>query len=173
MMILREIKNISNCKIIIVSIIFSLNFLIYCIINFLDDNINSIKGIIGESSDDDFSNLEKYDTNILLPIQTNIEKFIEITIDEQKFLNGIIRKTKPKKIVEIGVSYGGTSVLILNAIKDIHRAKLYSIDLNKLCYRNRSVETGYIVKKFFHYLINKWELFTGGLTSEFIEKNRQ
>lgn len=165
MKILKEIKDISNCKIIIISIIFSLYFFIYCTIYILE-----IKGIIGEISHDDFSNLEKYDSNILLTIQTNIEKYIEITIDEQKFLNGIIRKTKPKKIVEIGVSYGGTSVLILNAIKDIHGAKLYSIDLNKLCYRNRSVETGYIVKEFFNYLTNKWELFTGGLTSEFIEK---
>ena len=46
--------------------------------------------------------------------------------NQREFINGIIRKFKPKKIVEIGVYYGGSSAVILNAIKDIEGAHLYS-----------------------------------------------
>ena len=86
------------------------------------------------------------------------------------FLNGLIRKIKPKKIVEIGVAYGGTAALILNAINDINDARLFSIDINKNCYRMISKETGFIVKERFPKFLKKWKIYTGGLTSEFIEK---
>ena len=48
----------------------------------------------------------------------------------------MVRKFKPKKLVEIGVSGGGTAALMLNAIKDIPDAKLYSIDRAKGWNRN-------------------------------------
>ena len=59
----------------------------------------------------------------------------EMSEIDQKFLNGVIRKYKPKKILEIGVSKGGSSAIILNAIQDIEGAKLYSVDVNERCYR--------------------------------------
>ena len=31
---------------------------------------------------------------------------------EREFINGIIRKFKPKKILEVGVYHGGSSVII-------------------------------------------------------------
>lgn len=34
--------------------------------------------------------------------------------NEPYFLNGIIRKFKPRKFLEVGVASGGSSVLILN-----------------------------------------------------------
>ena len=54
-----------------------------------------------------------------------------MSIDELYFINGLIRKYKPKKIIEIGVCTGATSATILNAIKDIEESKLYSVDLEK------------------------------------------
>ena len=41
--------------------------------------------------------------------------------NQREFLNGIVRKFKPKKILEIGVAEGGSSIVILNAIKTIIR----------------------------------------------------
>ena len=92
-----------------------------------------------------------------------------MTIEEQKFLHGLIRTIKPKKIVEIGVARGGSSVLILNAIKDIKDAKLYSIDKSIYCYLQRNKKSGYFVQEKFPELMKKWTLYTGGITSEFIE----
>ena len=81
----------------------------------------------------------------------------------------MIRTIKPKKIVEIGVARGGSSVIILNAIKDIKGAKLYSIDKSIYCYLNKKKKTGYLVQEKFPELMNKWTLYTGRITSEFIE----
>ena len=76
---------------------------------------------------------------------------------QQEFLNGAIRKFKPKKILEIGVSNGGSSIIILNAIIDIDNSHLYSIDLSK------SNKIGSCVKKYFPNLLNKWSLFKGNV----------
>ena len=108
------------------------------------------------------------DVNILLPIQDKLKDYIEIKPDEQKFLNGIVRKYKPKKLVEIGVSQGGTAALMLNAIKDLKNSKLYSIDRNENHYIHHERKSGWIVKEKFPELSNKWKLYYGN-TAEYIE----
>ena len=77
------------------------------------------------------------------------------------FINGIIRKYKPKKCLEVGVARGGSSVLILNAINDIENSFLISLDLNTKLYVNKKYDTGYIVNTYFPELTKKWKLFTG------------
>lgn len=116
-----------------------------------------------------FNNIEEVDLDILKLIENEIKYKAQLTPEEQKFLHGLIRTIKPKKIVEIGVSRGGSSALILNAIKDIKGAKLFSIDTTIYCYREKDKKTGYLVQEKFPELINKWTLYTGGITSEFIE----
>ena len=115
--------NISDLKYIFIIIIFivSITDFIIIYINKRDIYVETNKNI---NINNEFLNIEGYNSEILLPIQNTLKGYIEITHDEQKFLNGIIRKIKPKKIVEIGVAYGGTAVIILNAIKDIEDAKL-------------------------------------------------
>jgi predicted O-methyltransferase YrrM len=51
--------------------------------------------------------------------------------NEYYFVNGLIRLFRPKKLLEIGVCSGGMSAAILNSIKDIKGAMLYSCDLEK------------------------------------------
>ena len=114
--------------------------------------------------------LETFDLNVLESIQNKLIGMSELIPNEQKFFNGVLRKYKPKKVVEIGVSKGGTSALILNAIKDIEGAKLYSIDKATICYRNQKKNSGYFVEEYFPEFKNNWELNIGGITSEFIEK---
>ena len=83
---------------------------------------------------------------------------------EREFINGIIRKFKPKKILEVGVYHGGSSIVILNAINDIRNSKLFSIDL----YSDKFV--GDCVNKYFPYYERNWKLFKGNIATEFIEK---
>ena len=93
----------------------------------------------------------------------------EMSYKERCFLNGIIRQSKPKKILELGVSAGGSSALILNAIKDFD-ARLYSVDYSPKWYRDENKPTGYIVDECFSHLKDKWQFFSGGTAARFMEQ---
>ena len=81
-----------------------------------------------------------------------------------------IRKNKPKNCLEVGVANGGSSILILNAIKDIENSFLVSLDLNNEVYNNINKKTGYRVKQFFPELTDKWRLYTGEQPHIFLDK---
>ena len=91
-------------------------------------------------------------------------------IIERTFLNGLICFFKPKKILEIGVSKGGSSAIILNAIQNIEDAFLYSMDLNKMHYYLKNKKTGFIIEEKYPNLKKKWKLYTGDLPCKFIEE---
>ena len=93
----------------------------------------------------------------------------ELKGNEPYFINGIIRKIKPKKCLEIGVSSGGSSILILNAIKDIKNSFLISLDIRKKYYKNENLDVGYKTKDF-PELLNKWKLYSGEQPHKFLEK---
>ena len=91
--------------------------------------------------------------------------------NEPYFINGIIRKFKPKKCLEIGVDKGGSAIIILNALKDINDSFLVSLDL--ISYNsNGNYYIGENVKKYFPELTNnnKWQLYTGEQPHIFLDK---
>ena len=94
----------------------------------------------------------------------NDTKCSEMWGNQKEFLNGIIRKLKPKKILEIGVRHGGSSIIILNAIQDVKESKLYSIDLSS------ENDIGECLKNNFSYLMEKWTLFKGNIATEYMEQ---
>ena len=94
----------------------------------------------------------------------------QLVNNEPYFINGIIRKYKPKRCLEIGVAAGGSSIIILNAIKDIKNFFLISLDLNTLLYGNEKFRTGYSVFKYFPELTKKWKLYTGEQSHKFLDK---
>ena len=115
----------------------------------------------------DYSN---YDKNIIT--EEMIQKASwNLTNEEAFIINGIIRKHKPKKCLEIGVGKGGTSLLILNAIKDIKNSLLVSIDLHHHVKEEPSKFVGYKVQKFFPDILNgNWKLFLGDMPFNFLRK---
>ena len=123
-------------------------------------------------------NLNKIDTNFEYHKYQQFfitQKIVEksgwlLTLDDAYFINGLIRKFKPKKCLEVGVARGGSSIIILNAIKDISNSFLVSIDLNTKLFIDKTKETGYAVKQFFPELTNKWRLFTGDQPHKFLDK---
>jgi len=129
----------------------------------------------------DFESIEYFDEDILADVEkylfgkiegTNYDKS-EMTHKERAFLNGIIRKTKPKTIVEIGLSAGGSTCVILNAIRDMENAKLYSFDYNTIWYRDNGKDngrkTGFLVKQIVPDLASKWMLCTGGVPCKYLD----
>lgn len=115
-------------------------------------------------------NFENYETDVLNKIKDKISETSEMAFVEQAFLNGLIRKYKPKKILELGVSAGGSSAIILNACKDMPDSKLYSIDKLNYYYRNPEKSAGYIVEEKFPELMDKWKLYKGDIPCSFIDE---
>lgn len=95
--------------------------------------------------------------------------FSEMTPSEQEFLTDIVRQYKPKKLLELGIASGSSSVLLLNAIKDIPDSHLTSIDYSTPYYRDKTKNSGFVVDEY-PDLKQKWTLYTGGMASEFMEK---
>ena len=112
---------------------------------------------------------EDYEQEYLNKIKNKLSNALLEKID-MRFINGMIRKYKPKKILEVGVASGGSSAIILNAIQNIENSHLYSIDKLINAFKKKNKETGWIVKEKFRNLLNKWTLYTGGITANFIEK---
>ena len=88
--------------------------------------------------------------------------------EEARFINGLIRKNKPKNCLKIGVANGGSSIVILNAIKDIQNSALVSLDLNKELFRDPTKLTGYRVYQYFPELTKNWKLYTGNQPHKFL-----
>ena len=114
--------------------------------------------------------LENYQNNYLESLGSGLDEFSEMTCSERAFLSGAIRKFKPKKILELGVAAGASSAIILNAIKDLEDAALYSIDYSAEYYRKKEKNSGYIVKEKYPELANKWKLYTGGPACNFLDE---
>ncbi len=111
-----------------------------------------------------------YDYACLAPIIDKISDVSMMADYERAFLNSLIRQYKPKKLLELGVAKGGSSVVMLNAIKDIEDAKLYSIDYLDYLYCDNSKKVGYAVKERVPELVNRWELKTNGLPCDFMDE---
>ena len=112
---------------------------------------------------------ENYEKNIITEEMIQTASW-NITNQEAFLINGIIRKHKPKKCLEIGVGKGSISLLILNAIKDIKNSLLVSIDLHRHVQDDGSKHVGYKVEKYFSEKVKNWKLLTGDMPFRFLEK---
>lgn len=159
-------------KLFIIILLIIINYLLFINNLFKNESLNNNflnKKKVGKF---EIGNLqpENYERDILNQIKNRLKGHILIPINELYFINGLIRKYKPIKLLEIGVCSGGVSATILNAIKDIDEAKLYSCDLEKKHYMYNNFQVGYVAKDNFPELMNKWKLYTGNTTAAFIEE---
>ena len=148
---------------------------------FLSDEFNRVK-VAAENKETYFTDVEFFDEHILVKLENDLSGKIEgancnkceMSYKERAFINGIIRKTKPKTIVELGVSAGGSACLILNAIRDMEGTKFYSFDYNTTWYKEigqkNSRKTGFLVEEIVPELMHKWELYAGGVPCKYLEE---
>lgn len=86
----------------------------------------------------------------------------EMNDNQRRFINGLIQFYQPEKILELGVSAGGGTVTLLNAMQEIDDAELYSIDNAIQVYRKPEMEVGYYaIEKYSDLLDKKWHLLRG------------
>ena len=74
---------------------------------------------------------ENFEREYFKRIAETVKPYSEMEENEKFFLSGLIHLFKPAKILELGVSSDGGSAIILNAIRDIDGAKLFSFDACK------------------------------------------
>ena len=131
----------------------------------ISNNINKNK--IGKNIDSSFK-YHLYERKMISEKMIKYSGWI-LKKNEPYFINGIIRKFKPKKCLEIGVARGGSSIIILNALKDISDSFLVSLDLNN---KHPGYYVGENAKKYFPELTRnkKWQLYTGEQPHKFLDK---
>ncbi len=95
----------------------------------------------------------------------------EMTEFENAFLCGLLKEKRPKKILEVGVSAGGTSVVIMQCINSLELdCEMYSVDLSEYYYRNPRKKCGFLVDEIGIKMKGKRELIAGHVIAECIEQ---
>jgi predicted O-methyltransferase YrrM len=102
------------------------------------------------------------------------EFICEMTTLDHEILCGMLRKCKPKKILEIGVAEGGTTAVVVNALSMLGiRCEMWSVDLNENLYNDSTRCSGYIYENMKYKLdmsnVKHYFLF-GGTIADYIEK---
>lgn len=109
------------------------------------------------------------ENKVLERLDKSYRELSEMSPDQAAFLNALILRKRPIKLLELGVSAGGSSIIMLNSIKEFPEAKLYSIDLADNWYKDTTKRTGFFVDNY-PSLKTKWQLFTGRLALNFMDK---
>ena len=168
----EEKKYKNNSKLFHIIYIFIFTIIALLIILFITiykskTKTNTIKKNCDKRKYDVNFNYEEYVSEIITN-KIQRDSGMQIHLEDAKFINGIIRKNKLKKCLEIGVALGGSSILILNAIKDMENSLLVSLDLNREFYQDPSQLTGYRDNEYFPELAKNWKLFTGDQPHKFL-----
>ena len=70
----------------------------------------------------------------------------EMKPSELAFLCGLIQKYRPRKLLEVGIAAGGTSVVICNCIEKLRLdTELFFVDLSESYYREPTKSSGYLL----------------------------
>ncbi len=94
----------------------------------------------------------------------------KMTISEQEFLTELIIQYRPKKVLEVGVAAGASSVVMMNALETASKDyEFYSVDLVEQYYREPNKKTGYVVEEYKEF-VEKRKLFTGGFVGKFLDE---
>lgn len=125
-----------------------------------------------------FNNIDLYNEPLSIYDKfSQYKDYCEMSEFEQAFLCGMIKNAHPKKVVEIGVSAGGTTAVILNCLAMLGEdVRMYSCDLNKTYYRDSSKPVGFVAEELKPYILDRESgqakvnhtILSGGYAPEFL-----
>jgi predicted O-methyltransferase YrrM len=84
-----------------------------------------------------------FENNIYEKLTDRDLQYSEMPDVERRFVNGLVRYFRPRRLLEIGVARGGGSVVLLNAIADMRGRTLVSIDAMTEYYADSGFEVGF------------------------------
>jgi hypothetical protein len=91
---------------------------------------------------------------------------------EMRFINGLVRYTGAKRILELGVASGSGTNVLLSAVSDKPDAKLVSVDITDVWFNDSDKQAGFTVAGG-NYPEDRWQLITGRDFSEVAEDFRE
>ena len=73
----------------------------------------------------------------------------EMSIYDMAFICTLIKKYRPKKILELGVAAGGTTAVIMSCCRMLRiEPSIHSVDVSEYYYRDRKKKSGYIAEDY-------------------------
>ncbi len=106
----------------------------------------------------------------LSPVLPYIEGFSEMSAAEKEFLHALVLRHKPKKVLELGVSAGAASAIILHALQHLDKkATLSSIDFSSRWYKDTSKRSGFVITENLPELAGNWTLYTPGIAAKYMD----
>ena len=98
-------------------------------------------------------------------LKYGVEYYFGMLPELHAYICGLIKRHKPKKILEVGVFHGASSVVYLQAIKILNLdAKLYSVDIAN------DTPAASNVQRWAPHLIEKWNLHYGRDVSAYLDE---
>lgn len=87
---------------------------------------------------------------------------------DASFFAGLLIKTKPKKVVEVGVASGWGSVILLEALSrsECLDSQYYGVDIAPRFFYDEKYATGQAVQEVVPELVNRYRLLTGRAIAE-------
>jgi len=84
-----------------------------------------------------------------------------MTDGQRRFISGLVQYYKPEKVLELGVSAGGGTIVLPNSLEE-YGGVLYSVDTAKQFYRNPELPVGYCAIEKYRDLLNRtWHIISG------------
>ena len=94
-----------------------------------------------------FSEIERFYEPICVLDTIQDNGFAGMSRNDLGFLCGCIKRFNPQKIVEVGVSAGGTMAVIMECCRVIGLdPEIFSVDISKHWYQNAQKQTGYVIE---------------------------
>ena len=114
----------------------------------------------------------KEENEVLSKLDKRISEACYLTQCEKEFINSMILRKQPKKILEVDVAAGGSSGIILNAVNELNNnAEVYSVDFSTQFCNDNTKLSGYATIDYADENLKKnWHLLTGNFVSEFLDE---
>lgn len=97
----------------------------------------------------------------------------EMTDGQRRFISGLIQYYEPENVLELGVSAGGGTVVLLNSLLSLNNwnGTLVSIDVMDKFYRNPKEHVGFLASKLYKDIAeDRWKLLSGVDPAEKMEE---
>ncbi len=113
---------------------------------------------------------------IILPKLDGLDGEPEMTEFESAFLCGLIKKYRPRKVVEVGIAGGGTTAIIMQCMSmistcDSTTSEVFGCDIAEKMYVKENAKTGYIAHQASEFIDNvKLHLCLGRTLAESIDE---